>query len=234
MPRHQPRRRRIGHLDVLEVAGAPDGPTVVLFHGYGADMNDLASLAGVLQAPRGTNWIFPNGHLSISLGEHFEGRAWFPISVSELDRSMATGQAIDFSQLVPPGLKRAREMVLELIEKLGVSSDQLVLGGFSQGAMLALDVSLRMATPPAGLALLSGTLVNVEEWRTLASRHTGLRYFQSHGRRDTVLSFAMAQRLETVLHEAGWQGRLQAFEGGHEIPPEVMIQLGAYLRGVLS
>jgi phospholipase/carboxylesterase len=230
MARNEFKRRKIGRLDALELKGDPEAPTVVLFHGYGADMHDLASLANVIQAPKGTNWVFPNGHLSIPLGGHYEGRAWFPISVSELERAMATGEVIDFSTIVPPGLKKAREMALELVENLKVPMNRLVLGGFSQGAMLATDLTLHLETPPAGLVLLSGTLVNGDQWSALAPKHSGLRFFQSHGIRDAVLGFAMAERLEKLLHQAGWKGKLQRFEGAHEIPPEVIIQLGAYLR----
>lgn len=234
MAKLEARKRRIGSLDVLHVEASDDGPTVILFHGFGADMADLAPLAGVVQAPKGTNWVFPNGHLKVPLGGHFEGHAWFPISVAELERSMATGDAIDWSTLVPPGLKKARELAFGLIEKLGVPHDRLVLGGFSQGGMLATDVMLHMDRPPAGLAVLSGTLVNAAEWEKLAAKFPGFYYFLSHGSRDPVLNIAMAERLERLLAAAGWQGKLQRFDGAHEIPSEVLIQLGAYLRRCTS
>jgi phospholipase/carboxylesterase len=225
----QAKRRKIGHLECIEVLGDPSGPTIVMFHGYGADMMDLASLSQAVQAPKNANWYFPNGHLTVPLGEHYEGRAWFPISLSELER----GGNIDLSTVVPPGLKRARENALGFLEKLGAPPEKLVLGGFSQGAMLATDTMLHMEKPPAGLALLSSTLVNAEAWFERAKQHPGFRFFQAHGARDQVLSFALAQRLEKLLKDAGWSGHLQRFEGAHEIPSEVLIQLGAFLRKVL-
>lgn len=234
MARIEPRKRRFGHLEALHFEVSDDGPTVVFFHGFGADMADLAPLAAAVQAPKGTNWVFPNGHLSVPLGGHYEGRAWFPISVAELERSMATGQSIDWSTIVPPGLKRARELAFELLEKLAVPTSRLVLGGFSQGGMLATDLTLHMSERPAGLAILSGTLINSEEWARLAKQHAGFSFFQSHGARDPVLNFQMAERLEKLLLEAGWQGKLQRFDGAHEIPPEVLIQLGSYLRRQLT
>jgi phospholipase/carboxylesterase len=234
MAKAELRKKRFGQLEALHLEVSEDGPTAVIFHGFGADMNDLASLARAVQAPKGTNWVFPNGHLTVPLGGHYEGRAWFPISIAELEKSMATGEAIDWSKLVPPGLKRARENAFELIEKLGVPKNRLLLGGFSQGGMLATDLVLHMDEKPAGLAILSGTLINFDEWSKLATKHAGFSFFQSHGSRDPVLSFAMAERLEKLLVSAGWQGRLLRFEGAHEIPPEVLIQLGAYLRKQLN
>jgi phospholipase/carboxylesterase len=234
MARAVPRKRRIGPLDAIEIAGDPAGPTVVLFHGYGADMNDLASLAGSIQAPKGTNFYFPNGHLSVPLGPHMEGRAWFPIRMAEIEASIATGTAIDLGHVVPPGLKKARGNAMEFLKALGAPMNKLVLGGFSQGAMLATDVMLHMETPPAGLALLSGTLMCETEWKELAPKRAGFRFFQAHGAYDQVLGYPYAEKLERLLLAAGWKGKLQRFNGAHEIPSEVVIQLGSYLRQVLT
>lgn len=215
----------------MEVAGDPAAPTIVLFHGYGADMNDLAPLAGAIQAPRGCNWYFPNGPLTVPLGGHFEGRAWFPIPLAELQ----VGAAIDLTERIPPGLKKSRENAMQFLSKLDVPPERLVIGGFSQGAMLATDIALHMTVKPAGLVLLSGTLVNASEWDSLlAGGAAKTPFFQSHGAYDQVLSFAHAQKLEALLRKHGWQGHLQRFEGAHEIPPEVLIQLGAFLRKVLN
>jgi phospholipase/carboxylesterase len=230
MARSNTRREHIGSLECIRIEGSEEGPTVVLFHGFGADMNDLASLAQVIEVPEGTNWIFPNGHLTVPLGGHFEGRAWFPISISELERSAASGQPIDWGSLVPPGLDQARALAIELIEELAVPNEQLILGGFSQGGMLATDVTLHLDTAPAGLAVLSGTLVNGQEWAKLAPKHSGLGFYQSHGVNDTVLNFDMAVRLEKLLLDAGWKGQLQRFSGAHEIPSAVISSLGAYIR----
>ena len=230
MPRIEARRRKFGHVETLFVEGSADGPTVVLMHGFGADMSDLASLAGAIQAPKGTNWVFPNGHLKVATSPHTEGRGWFPISIAELERTMAGGGSIDLSTIVPPGMKKSRDLILGLIEAMNVPMDKLILGGFSQGAMVATDVTLHLDTPPKGLALLSGTLVNGEEWSRLAAKHSGFDFFQAHGKRDPILSFGMAQKLEAMLLANGWKGKLQAFDGAHEIPFEVLIQLGAYIR----
>jgi phospholipase/carboxylesterase len=230
MARTNARREYIGSLECIKIDGSEDGATVVLFHGFGADMNDLASLAQVIEVPEGTNWIFPNGHLTVPLGGHYEGRAWFPVSISELERSSASGKPLDWGARIPPGLEEARALAIELINELDVPMEKLVLGGFSQGGMLATDVTLHLDQPPAGLAVLSGTLVNAEEWTKLAPKHKGMAFFQSHGVSDNVLNFDMAVRLEKLLLDAGWKGQLQRFPGAHEIPMAVISSLGAYIR----
>ncbi len=230
MARIQARRRRIGPLDCIEVMQKEGAPTVVLFHGFGADAADLAALAEVVSVPKDTNWIFPNGHLSVPLGGHFEGRAWFPIGVREMEAVAQTGVPLDFTQMSPPGLKRARQNAFDLLENLKLPLDKVILGGFSQGAMLAIDVTLESEQNPAGLAILSGTLVDSARWQQLAFRHKGLSFFQAHGAYDPVLPFEAAQKLEKVLRDGGLQGQLYRFDGAHAIPPEVLIRLGEYIR----
>lgn len=233
MSQSEARRRRLGPLEVIEIQHSASAPYVVLLHGYGADFTDLAPLARAIPIGRQVNWVFPNGHLQVELGPHMQGRAWFPLRMAELEQAMAAGTGLDLSQIAPPGLKRAREGLAEMLEKLAVPLDRVVLGGFSQGGMLATDFTLRTANSPAGLAILSGTLIDADNWRQLAAKRAGLRFFQSHGMFDPVLRIESARRLNALLREAGCEGKLLEFHGQHEIPPEVLINLADYLRRVL-
>ena len=197
-------------------------------------MHDLASLARAIPTGQPVNWVFPNGPLAIPIGGHHEGRAWFPLPIADIQKALAEGgEGFDFAQLVPPGMKRAREAVSEMLGEIGAPMDRVVLGGFSQGAILATEITLRAKVPPAGLGILSGTLVNADGWRELAAARKGFRFFQSHGTYDSVLQVDPAVRLERLLIEAGWKGRLLRFEGHHEIPLEVISAFGQYLREVL-
>jgi phospholipase/carboxylesterase len=234
MSRPQIRKRKIGSLDCLEIEGTPGGPVVIFFHGFGADNSDLASLAQALPVPKGTSWIFPNGHLSVPIGPHMEGRAWFPISVRELEGIHTASGSLEFTREKPPGMKRARELANEMILKLGVPMNRIILGGFSQGAMLATEVAMKSDITPAGLAILSGALIGADDWKLGAEKKPGFSFFQSHGENDPVLSIQGARRLEALLLEAKWSGRLLAFRGGHEIPLEVLSQLGNYLKKSLA
>jgi len=53
---------------------------------------------------------------------------------------------------------------------------------------------------------------------------------QSHGRRDPVLPFSQAQRLRSLLDEAGLDVAWLPFDGQHEIPPPVIEAAGSFLR----
>lgn len=227
-------RKRIGSLECMVAHQGDDLPSIILFHGYGADMNDLAPLASSMSGAPKANWIFPNGHIALEMGGFGEGRAWFPLRIAEMQAAMQRGESVDFSKESPPGLKRARESALELIAQLKTPLNKLVIGGFSQGAILATDVAVNLKSPPAGVVILSGTITNSAVWEKQALNHNGLRFFMSHGMYDEILPIAGAQSLETLLKKSSWAGKLIQFNGGHGIPPEVLIQLGQFLRLVLA
>ena len=225
--------KKIGPFDVLEIPPNPGGAYVVVFHGYGASAQDLTSLAPLLNAPPGTGWIFAQGPLKVSDGG-IAGRAWFPLDVTLLDAAMREGRHIDMSGYTPEGLKRARVMAIEMIAELKIPPSKLVLMGFSQGAMLATDLALRMSEKVAGLGILSGTLLNKELWQEKAKTKVGLPFFQSHGESDTLLGVEYAKKLEEILIGAGLKGQLHIFRGGHEVPQEIVHKLSQFLRKILT
>lgn len=222
----------LGPLKVLRVEGDPDAPTIVLFHGYGASAFDLYPLHEVLTTELRFNWVFPHGHLSIPLMPGYEGRAWFPIDMAALEEAMRNNDFRNFADRNPEGLDVARQSAHLALEALGVPYDKLILGGFSQGAMLACDLTLRAETSPKGLILLSGTLLNQSLWKELAPKHSHLRFFQSHGERDPILGYANAKKLEKLLRDSGMLGEFIGFPGGHEIPSIVIQGISRYLNSL--
>ena len=96
--------------------------------------------------------------------------------------------------------------------------------------MLATDLYLRAPETPKGLVIMSGTLVNQDEWKPLVSKRAGEKFFQSHGEMDQVLAYKNAQKLETMLTQNGMKGSLMGFRGGHEIPQQVLTKIGQYIN----
>jgi phospholipase/carboxylesterase len=221
----QPKRRASGPLSAIEFQGEQAGPAVVLFHGYGADAADLAPLAVETRTKRRLRWLFPDAPLRLDFG----GRAWFPIDVAAIEAGQMSGKPVDWSGTEPSGLSAAREAASAFLGGLGLPWEDLILGGFSQGAILAADLALRAKRSPRGLVILSGNLVNDAQWRKLAPARAGLPFFQSHGITDPILGYQGARRLTSLLKEGGLEGELLSFEGGHSIPTEVLDSLAAYL-----
>jgi phospholipase/carboxylesterase len=211
---------KAGSLSAIEFPAEAAPLTVVLFHGYGADGADLAPLAREVAQERPLRWLFPDAPVSLE-ESGMGGRAWFDIDVEALR---------DYSKALPAGMAEAREAALGFLSELGLPWESLVLGGFSQGAMLATELALSAPRAPRGLMILSGSLVDEQRWTGLAGMRKGLPFFQSHGSADPILSFHLALRLEALLRAAGLEGSLLRFEGGHSIPSEVVSGMGAFLH----
>lgn len=205
---------------------------LILFHGYGADAYDLRSLHEVIKAKGPTHFLFPQGVLEVPIGPGWTGRAWWNIDVEALQRAAMNGTPRDLSIEKPEGLEKLRPRIFEMIDALRVPWNRIILGGFSQGAMLATDLFLRAPEAPKGLVILSGALLNKDEWKKLAPNRTGSSFFMSHGSHDQVLAHKGAAQLETLLVQSGLKGSLMTFSGGHEIPMNVIDKLNQYLLNV--
>ena len=217
----------------------PPEAVVVLCHGFGAPGTDLVPLAGefVRCHPALENrvqFVFPEGPLTIP--EVPGGRAWWPIDMLEMQRAIAAGRFRDMRQAVPPRLPDARDRLTAVVdglrERSGLPLSQFVLGGFSQGAMLATDVTLRLPESPGALLIYSGTLVSEPEWKELAPQRAGLRVLQTHGTHDPLLPFEAAEWLRDLLRDAGLDVDFRSFPGIHTIPGEA-IPASAELVGTL-
>lgn len=225
-----PQRTTIDGLDVITVTRPQTARTVVMLHGFGANYDDLAPLAPYLDPKGEWNWIFPNGIQTVEIGPHMTGRAWFPIRMAEIEAAAMRGETVDFADTLPDGMAEAQRRLVSLIELLRLDSRQLVLGGFSQGAMMAVDVAAHLPAPIAGLVIFSGTLINRKAWAEALLSKAAVPYFQSHGRNDPILAYAHAERLHQSLGAAGLKGEFAGFQGGHEIPLPVIQRAAAFLQ----
>ena len=216
----------------LEIAGlttrivdTPDAArTVVLLHGFGAPGDDLVALAQFIKAPQ-TRFVFPAAPLELG-GLYGDARAWWLLDLARMEQELRTGAVRDRRGEVPEGLVEVRATVTRFLDEVkaqfSLDDSQLVLGGFSQGAMVSLDVALHRDTPPAGLILMSGTLLAEEEWKPRMTKLAGVPIVQSHGRHDPLLPFSIAEILRDQLKAAGADVDWIPFAGGHEIPPPVL------------
>ncbi len=207
-------REQIGQLSCLIREGNNPGQNVVLLHGFGADASDLFPLADFLDPEEEWTFYFPDAPLEVPIGPHMMGRGWFPISLRDLEAG------VDFTKVRPPGLDKSAEAVADLIFHL--NSEKLILGGFSQGAMIATEIALQSPGDLKGLILLSGAMLDEENWTKKSAGLKGMKVLQAHGQADTVLPFAVSQRLNEMLKAGGAEVDWIPFGGGHEIPLPVL------------
>ncbi len=224
-------------------ADVPPRLVVVVCHGFGAPGTDLVPLAPELFAikpelERGVRMIFPAAPLSLDEQGMYGGRAWWHLDVGKLMAAIETGHFRDLRNDCPDDLDAARDMLLRLIDEVqrdtGLPVGRFVLGGFSQGSMLATDVALHLSEAPAALGIFSGTLLCEDRWRALAPQRRGLKVLQSHGYQDPILPFAAAEWLRDLLKEAGMKVTFIPFAGMHTIPYEALEQFAALLCRALD
>jgi len=239
--------RMLGRLQCVVVDTVPeDRPAelaVVLCHGFGAPGTDLVGLGTELcrLAPGlvgRTRFVFPAAPLSLEEAGMPGARAWWHLDIDALNNAISQGTFRDQRLTTPDGLDEARSLLGELVEAVEsewqLGSDSLVLGGFSQGAMIATDVALSMTTPPAALCILSGTLLCEDTWREQAHARGSLRVFQSHGRTDPILPYAAAEWLRDLLAEAGLDVDFLDFPGVHTIPMQAVERVATLLEDTLG
>lgn len=221
----KPERVTIQGIEALSMTTENADTAVVFFHGYGANMHDLFPLWELWHRDR-FNWYFPNGVETLPMG-YYEGRAWFSIDIAALERAMREGKHRDIATSIPPELdttlSRLEMFLLDVMKK----HKRLILGGFSQGAMCASHLAMKDSFAVDGLILLSGGLLAEEKFPKAAR---GIPFYQSHGSQDPVLGIEGAKALEKKLQSLNFQGRLSVFPGGHEIPPQVVKEVGVFLE----
>lgn len=182
---------------------------VVLFHGYGARGDDLESLAERFHERVPASYVLPEAPFALGGG----GRAWFRRDRSNFDE----------------GLTRARAVVDHLRREFG--KVRLVIGGFSQGAMITANLLANADEKLVGALIFSPAnhLTNVPAEDV---PHPPL--LLSHGTRDRILPFSEGVGLRERLQRLGYQVSWVEFEGRHQIPPLVVDQATEFLSDALA
>ncbi len=190
---------------------------VFLLHGFGADGADLRSLAEALaRTLPDAVFLLPDGFEAAPGGQ---GRQWF---------ALADDAAARRTRLRPAG-DRVSQWIDQELRRRHLSHAQAVVGGFSQGAMLALDVGLHLRPSPAGAFALSGRLVD-----DTGAPADPPPMLVVHGTSDARIPFAEAERTVERLRELHAPTTFVTMRGaGHTINGEAVDAATTFLHEVL-
>ena len=218
--------------------GGGDGPVLVYLHGFASRSEDQLPLRDELDAPAGTRFVFPEAPIPVTISEG-PRHAWWMLDRTLRQRWRAEPNGMrELASHRPDGLLEARAHVSRVLDgverRMGAPPERTVIAGFSQGAMLACDVALAEGRAYAGLGVLSGTLIDAQEWRPRMARHRDLPVFVTHGRADDRLPFAMAERLVALFEEEGLDVRWHPHDGGHAMNDAVLPAFGEFLDDALA
>ncbi|HUP81942.1 MAG TPA: lysophospholipase [Pirellula sp.] len=228
-------RPTLGTLTTVLVRPTKNDPSclVVLCHGFGAPGTDLVGLFEDLlyllpDSVAKPAFLFPEAPIDLEDEGMFGARAWWRLNMAQLMQMSATNSFDKIRDAVPDGIDKAREQLCNCIEqcrkKHRLSNSPVVLGGFSQGAMLAVDTALRGNVGPiAGLLVFSGALICETLWRkAVLTKPLSIPMVQSHGLMDQILPISTGRWLYSLLLDAGCDGQLTEFNGPHTIPSEAL------------
>lgn len=201
------------------------GTLVVLLHGWRARGDDLVPLARRLARPR-TRFLVPAALLPEPGGR----RAWWH-SAGATRPPVAWKDELAPDFRARPDIAAARQAVQALLRdaQRRYAPDSIAVAGFSQGAMLALDIALSADPPITRVAALSGVVLADSLPALRRGQPAPPAVFVSHGRKDVVLPFEGGASVQKVLAPHGYRVRFVPFDGGHEIPASVVAELGRFL-----
>lgn len=201
---------------VLAAATPPAKRLVVFLHGYGDSAEGFLPLARAIVAdlPDAEGLVPDALHPREAGGS---GRQWFSrLDVTEQNRPARVAEAGRAVSAWLDGELHAR----------GLGAGQLVLVGFSQGAMLAQWLALHRSPAPAAVVSLGGLLAVDGEPRAAP----GARVLLVHGDADPVVPVQASHAALPRLQSLGVDARLQVIPGlGHGVDARALAAVRAFL-----
>lgn len=178
----------------------------VVLHGLGDSMAGWRWLPQTLNLPD-QNYLLVNAP-----DEYYGGYSWF-----------------DYPGNIAPGIHRSRKLLFDLLDDLRAKhfpADQITLGGFSQGCLMALETGLRYPHRLAGIVGLSGWVFEMENLiRDLTPVAKSQRLLVTHGKYDPLLPFAEVKAQIQQLQAAGLNIAWHEFPKEHTIYGDEEVQV---------
>lgn len=213
-------------LEAIELDPAqPAAASLIWLHGLGASGDDFVPIAEELrqltQLP--LRFVFPHApHRPVTINMGFVMPAWYDISSFEKD-----------AQIDHEGISISVAQVKALIaaeKEKGFSQRQIILAGFSQGAVIVLNTLLSSAEEFGGTIALSGYLPP----RKLTSHQHQTPIFMGHGLSDEMVPCIYGQAACETLKKAGYEVTWKTYHMTHSVCDQEVRDLAAWLKRILS
>ena len=200
---------------------------IIWLHGLGADGNDFAPVVPELEklGLESTRFVFPHApERPVTINGGMRMRAWYDITSLQFDKR---------SQDVT-GTEKSRALVEQLITRenqRGISTDRIMLAGFSQGGAIALHTALRHENALAGVIALSTYLPLADELaqaRSTANNETPV--FMAHGAADDVIAQPIAEASRDLMQELGYDIQWHSYPMTHTLSIEEISDVAGWIR----
>ena len=214
---------------VESCTGSPVSGSVIWLHGLGADGHDFEPIVPQLRpANVHLRFVFPHAPVRpVTINNGITMPAWFDIT--GLERRSRQDEA---------GIREAESQIQQLVRReneRGISTDSIVLAGFSQGAALALHTALRFPERLAGIIGLSTYLPlawTIDAEALEANRNTPI--FLGHGTLDPLVSVTLGSEARDFLRARGFTVEWKTYPIDHSVCPEEIEHIREFLGNALS
>ncbi|MGH8287064.1 MAG: alpha/beta hydrolase [Steroidobacteraceae bacterium] len=219
-------------LETVDIeTGTDPVASIIWMHGLGADAHDFEPIVPALAEPlrRPLRFVFPNAPVRpVTVNASYPMRAWFDISV------------LGGSSVAPdePGIRESAAAIRALVRREnehGIPTNRIVLGGFSQGAGMAVFSGLRHPGRLAGIVALSGFPLltsTLDAERQAANQETPI--FLGHGTFDPMVDVRLGEELRSTLESRGYAVEWHTYPIQHTVSPEEVLHVAGWLRRVLG
>ncbi len=191
-------------------------PVVIMLHGFGANMYDLANLAGAIHT-KGYMYVCPNAPIPVQIGPGQLGFAWNLPGSPDDDQAKRSDQKLS-------------SFLQEVLDDPSRKAKNSLLLGFSQGGGLTYRFGLPRPDRFSGLAALSCSLRDPDAIRQSLPEVRDQNIFIAHGTQDNP---ERAQEASDFLKSEGYSPLYKEYSMGHEITQEVLDDLVPWIHQVL-
>ena len=209
-------------------SGIDVNASIIWLHGLGADGNDFAPVVPQLSLPSdfGIRFVFPHApSIPVTINNGFVMPAWYDIKQMDVERHVDEAQ-----------LKQSAQWVHNLIERdieRGVSSERIIIAGFSQGGAVAFEAALTYDKPLAGIMALS-TYFATANSISINSLHNSIAIMICHGSLDPVVPEALGRRSLATLQNLGFVPEYNSYPMEHAVCPQEIDDIADWIRRTLA
>jgi phospholipase/carboxylesterase len=184
-------------------------PLLILLHGYGSNEEDLFSFAAEL--PDEYYIISARAPYNMQYGSY----AWYTINFDADQNKFSDNEQA----------KSSRDLIVQFIEELiakyPIDPKQVILTGFSQGAILSYAIALSHPEKISKIVALSGyaneEIIN-ENYKS--NDFSKLKIFHSHGTVDQVIPVDWARKTKPFLDNLNINSTYKEYPIGHGVSPQ--------------
>ena len=197
---------------------------VIWLHGLGADRYDFMPVAEALQQSLlTTRFVLPQAPTRpVTINGGYAMPSWYDIKAMSPARSISEEE-----------LEESADAVIQLIEdqrQSGIDANRIFLAGFSQGGAVVFHTAyLKWQGPLGGVLALSTYAPTFSEVLPLSASQQRIPALCLHGQYDDVVQNAMGRTAYERLKAAGVAVTWQEYPMGHEVLPEEIRDIGAWL-----